>query len=90
MLGNQRIQEQVSAVGDDGMQIRGQANRMDKGGCAATWSCVDEPKAAPSVIIWEPLAAREQPARGTEDTPPEVKHLALPVRSELNQFVPKG
>ena len=46
--------------------------------------------AAPSVIIWEPLAAREQPARGTEDTPPEVKHLALPVRSELNQFVPKG
>ena len=90
MLGNQRIQEQASAVGDDGMQIRGQANRMDKGGCTATWSCVDEPKAAPSVIIWEPLAAREQPARGTEDTPPEVKHLALPVRSELNQFVPKG
>lgn len=40
-----------------------EANRMDAGECAA--GAGDNPRAAPSVIIWVLLAAWEQPARST-------------------------
>ena len=65
VLWNHKIKTQVSAAGDVEMQVSRNANRTAGWEQAITGGCVYNPREAPAIIIWVPLTAWEQLARGT-------------------------